>query len=86
MSAILEFVTSQIGQWLAGVMALLAVVGGAWIKGRQSAKRDRAAKDAKDYRDERKDIDDEVSGIGGADADRVKQLHDIADRRGGGKD
>lgn len=61
--------------------AALAAIAAAFWFGRRSQRKDADAKQAKEYRDERKKIDDEISGIGGSDADRISKLRDIADRR-----
>lgn len=61
--------------------AVLAAIAAAFWFGRRSQRKDTDAKQAREYRDERKKIDDEISGIGGSDADRISKLRDIADRR-----
>ena len=67
------------------VGAIIAAIGAAWFFGRRSQRKDTAAKGAKEYADERKKIDSEVSGIGASDSERVAQLREIAKRRGSGQ-
>ena len=62
--------------------ALLAALGAAWFFGRRSQRKDTAAKGAKDYAKERKQIDAEIGSIGASDRERIERLRDIADRRG----
>ena len=77
---------TRAGRALTGVLALLAALGFAWARGRSDANSTRQARDAKDYSEERGQIDDEISGIGGTDADRIRMLDGIAGRRGARKD
>ena len=62
--------------------AVLAAIGAAWFMGRRSQRKDTAAKGARDYANERKKIDAEISGIGASDAERIDRLQSIAKRRG----
>jgi hypothetical protein len=71
---------------LAGISAFLGMLGLAWLRGRSAARSERDRKDAKDYVNERKRIDAEVSSVGSTDSERVRLLQDIAKRRGGSKD
>ena len=82
MSALLEVLLGPLGWVLGAVVA----ASGLWLGGKAKQRRERAAEDAREYRDERKEIDDEESGIGATDGERVKQLREIANRRGRGKD
>lgn len=77
---------TRTGRLLAGVSAFLGMLGLAYLKGRSAANSARSERDAREYRDERQKIDDEVSGIGGTDAERVDSLQRIARRRGQGAD
>jgi len=67
---------------LAALTAILALLGAAYGKGRSAARSERDMQDARDYQNERQKIDDEISGIGGNDADNIKRLQSIAKRRG----
>ena len=71
---------------LTALTAILAVLGAVYGKGRSDARKTRAAADDREYRDERKKIDAEISGIGGNDAYNIKRLQSIAKRRGAGAD
>ena len=71
---------------LTALTALLAVLGAVYGKGRSDARKTRAAADDREYRDERQKIDAEISGIGASDADNIKRLQSIANRRGTGSD
>jgi len=77
---------TRIGRAVAAIFAFLGMLGLAWLKGRSQANSAHAAQQAKDYKNERKRIDDEISGIGGNDADNIKRLQSIAKRRGAGSD
>jgi hypothetical protein len=77
---------TRIGRAVTAISALLGMLGLAWLKGRSQANSAHAAQQAKDYKNERKRIDDEISGIGGNDADNIKRLQSIAKRRGAGAD
>ncbi len=68
------------------IAAIIAAIAAAWFFGRKSQRKDTAAQGAKDYKNERKRIDDEISGIGGNDADNIGRLQSIAKRRGAGAD
>jgi len=70
---------------LAGISAFLGMLGLAWLRGRSAARSERDRKDAKDYVNERKRIDAEVSSVGSTDAERISVLQGIAKRRGTGK-
>ena len=71
---------------LTALTAILAVLGAVYGKGRSDQRKTREKRDAQDYIKERQKIDNEVSGIGGTDADRIRVLQDIAGRRGQSKD
>ena len=78
---------------LGGVLAAFAGVLGLWVKtrldrraGAAGERKRRDAQDARNYIKERSKIDDEISGIGGNDADTVERLRRIANRRGSGAD
>jgi Flp pilus assembly protein TadB len=69
---------------LAGAGALaLSVLFGLWQRGagKRQERADRAARDATDYRNTRKEIDNADLGHGATDAERVKRLREIADKR-----
>jgi len=75
-----------LGGILGGVGALVAaLVLGRW-QGSRDADRKRDAQDARDYIKERGRQDEMDVGHGASDAERIKRLHDIADRNGGGED
>ena len=86
LDAILGAVTGPLGGLLAGVAAVLGAVLLGRRQGRQNEAQRRAGQDAQDYRNERQAIDETDIGLGASDADRVRMLNDIADRRGTGKD
>lgn len=69
------------------ILALIAAIGGAFVLGRwrggRKAKQDRAQRDARDYRDTRKEIDNADLGHGATDDERVERLREIAERRSG---
>ena len=67
---------------LTALTAILAVLGAVYGKGRSDARKARAAADDREYRNERKKIDAEISGIGASDAERIDRLQSIAKRRG----
>ena len=82
--ALLQVILGPLGGILAGLGAVVAALAlGRW-QGASKANQDRASKDAKDYKNERQEIDDDLRGIGGDDDARRRQLHDIAKRRGSG--
>jgi hypothetical protein len=63
---------SKVGGWLAAAGALLLLVFGAWQKGRREGKAVLQAEQEKaraQARQARKEIDDEVDGLGHADLD-----------------
>ena len=71
---------------LAGAGALaLSVLFGLWQRGagKRQEQADRAARDAADYRNERKRIDETDLGIGASDRQRIDRLRQLADKRGG---
>jgi hypothetical protein len=64
---------SKVGGWLAAAGALLLLFFGAWQRGRSEGKAAmKAEQDQKraEARQSRKDIDDEVDGLGHADLDQ----------------
>lgn len=64
---------SRISGWLAGAGALIALGFGLWLKGRQEGKAVmQAERDQKlaEARKARKELDDEVDGLGHADLDQ----------------
>ncbi len=77
---------SRIIAVLSALTVILGVLGAVYGKGRSAARSERDMQDAKAYQNERKRIDDEISGIGGNDADNIKRLQSIAKRRGAGAD
>lgn len=82
MTGLIDALLGPLGGLLAGLVAALA----AWVLGRSQgasgAREKRAAQDARDYQDERREIDGEDLGIGAGDAERIDRLRDIAKRRG----
>ena len=70
---------------LGGILGGLGAVAAALVlgrrQGRQNEAQRRAGQDAQDYRNERQAIDETDIGLGASDADRVRMLNDIADRR-----
>ena len=68
------------------IAAIVAAIGAAWFFGRRSGAAKRDAEHGKDYIDERKRQDGLDVGHGASDAERIKRLHDIADRNRGGED
>ena len=66
---------------LTALTALLAVLGAVYGKGRSDARKTRAADDAEDYINERKRQDDLDVGHGATDAERIRLLKDIANRK-----
>ena len=85
MTWLLGAISARVRRIIAGT-GLVALFGllMRWMGGRD-AKAKRRADDAESYIKERSKIDDEVSGIGGNDADNIKRLRAIANRRGAGK-
>ena len=67
---------------LAVLTAVLTVLGAVYGKGRKDANLATSKKNLEDYADERKRIDTEISSVGSTDAERVKRLQSIANRRG----
>ena len=84
--SIIGALIGPIGGILAGLGALIAALALGRYTGGRDARAKRRADDAESYIKERGKIDDEVSGIGGNDADNIKRLRGIANRRGTGKD
>ena len=68
---------------LSAITAILAVLGAVYGKGRSDASRTRQARDDKAHIKERSKIDDEISGIGSTDADRIERLRAIERKRTG---
>jgi len=68
---------------LVAIGAFLGALLVAYGRGRSDANTARQARDAKDYRNERQNIDDEISGIGSTDRERIDRLRNISDRRSG---
>ena len=60
--------------------AIVAAIGAAWIFGRRSGAAKRDAEHGEDYIEERKRQDEMDVGHGASDAERIKRLHDIANR------
>ena len=60
--------------------ALIFAIGAAWFFGRRSGKSKRDAKHGSDYIAERKRQDEMDVGHGASDDERIKRLHDIANR------
>ena len=66
--------------------AIIVAIGAAWFFGRRSGASKRDAKHGADYIAERKRQDEMDVGHGASDAERIKRLHDIANRNGKRKD
>ena len=66
--------------------AVIAAIGAAWVLGRRSGAAKKDAGHGADYIAERKRQDGLDVGHGASDAERIKRLHDIANRNGAGKD
>ena len=66
--------------------ALIFAIGAAWVFGRRSGASKKDAEHGADYIAERKRQDGLDVGHGASDAERIKRLHDIANRNGAGKD
>ena len=82
MTGLIDALLGPIGGLLAGVVAVVgALILGRW-QGASSAREKRAGQDARDYQNERREIDSEDLGIGASDSERVDRLRDIAKRRG----
>ena len=77
MTWLLTSLRTKLGRTLAGVGAVLAALGLAYLKGRSQARTDAA----EEYRDERKRQDDLDVGHGATDSERIKRLRDIANGR-----
>ena len=82
----MTWLKARIWAALSGLGALLAVVGGIYLKGRSDARKSAQLKQQREYINERKKIDAEISGIGGTDAERIDRLQSIAKRRGASTD
>ena len=78
---LLNIITGPLGGLLAGIVAVAGAVLLGRRQGRQNEAQRRAGQDAQDYRNERQAIDETDIGLGASDADRVRMLNDIADRR-----
>lgn len=78
-----------LGPWggiLAGIVSVVAaLILGRW-QGRAGERKRRDGQDAEAYRDTRKEIDNADIGTGATDAERVRMLDAISNRRGSGKD
>ena len=85
LETLIQAIWGPLGGVAAGVGAVVvALVLGRWQGGRDAtAKRD--AQDGKDYIKERRRQDEIDVGHGASDAERIKRLHEIANRRGAGK-
>ena len=60
--------------------ALIFAIGTAWFLGRRSGAASSDANHGKDYIAERKRQDEMDVGHGSSDAERIKRLHDVANR------
>ena len=76
---------------IAGIVGLIALaigaVGGQMfgrMRGKREGRKDADNDASKDYMNKRKEIDNADLGIGATDAERIKRLHNIADRQRGG--
>ena len=79
----LVWLKARIWAALAAAGAILAVLGSVYGKGRSDANRTRQARDDRAHIKERSKIDDEISGIGSTDADRIERLRAIERSRTG---
>ena len=82
MTGLIDALLGPLGGLLAGVIAALAAWAFGRSQGASGAREKRAAQDARDYQNERREIDSEDLGIGASDTERVDRLRDIAKRRG----
>jgi len=62
------------------IAAIVAAIGAAWFLGRRSGAAKRDAEHGEDYIEERNRQDGLDVGHGASDAERIKRLHDIANR------
>ena len=62
--------------------AVIVAIGAAWFLGRRSGAAKRDAEHGADYIAERNRQDGLDVGHGASDAERIKRLHDIANRNG----
>lgn len=83
MTDLLGALFGPLGGIIAGAGAIaLAVLAGWWRGGKRERDR-QERRQARDYRETRKEIDNADLGIGSTDEHRIDRLHDIARRRGG---
>ena len=66
--------------------AIIVAIGAAWVFGRRSGASKRDASHGADYIAERKRQDEMDVGHGATDDERIRRLHDIANRNGKRKD
>ena len=81
----IDALLGPLGGILGGVVALVVALVFGRYTGSRDADRKRDAQDARDYIAERKRQDEIDVGHGATDADRIKRLHEIANRNGAGK-
>jgi hypothetical protein len=80
----LSLLTGDTLAWvLGGVLAIIAAIGAAFMRGRKGEADRTTARNAADYQKTRKEIDHADLGHGATDAQRIDRLREIADRRGG---
>ena len=79
----LVWLKARIWAALAAAGTFLAVLGAVYGKGRSDASRTRQARDDRAHIKERSKIDDEISGIGSTDQQRIDRLRAIERSRTG---
>ena len=79
----MTWIKARLWAILSAITAILAVLGAVYGKGRSDASRTRQARDDKAHIKERSKIDDEISGIGSTDQQRIDRLRAIERSRTG---
>jgi len=71
---------------LVGGMAVWALTGGKvqFWRGKWAGKKEADDKAAREYNEKKKELDNADIGLGATDLERVKRLHELADRKRGG--
>ena len=69
-----------------GGMVVWALTGGRiqFGRGKRAGKKEADDKAAREYNEKKKDLDNADIGLGATDLERVKRLHELADRKRGG--
>lgn len=79
----MTWIKARLWAILSAITAILAVLGAVYGKGRSDASRTRRARDDRAHIKERSKIDDEISGIGSTDQQRIDRLRAIERSRTG---